>query len=160
MRDRRLLLAITMAVAAVTTLSLSACVPAEAPDLGAAQREANDFLEDAVDQDGVLATTSGTIEPKSEDAPDEKGITVSFSETVDLDGVDVACFGGGEAVVTVQVVSTSVGSSLAVTIPCDGEPREAPLPDNTREVTEVSVNGWLERGSVSVLSAVLRGTAP
>lgn len=158
MRDRRLLLAITVAVAAVATLGLSACVPAETPDLGSAQREANDFLEDAVDQAGVLATTSGTIQPKAEDAPDEKGITVTFSQTVDLEGVDVVCFGGGEAVVTVQVVSTSLGSSLAVPIPCDGEPRTAPLPDNTRGVTEVSVNGWLERGSVSVVSAVLRGT--
>ncbi|UTT62884.1 hypothetical protein [Microcella humidisoli] len=154
------MLAITLAVAAVTPLGLSACVPAETPDLGAARQEANDFLEDAVDQPGVLATTSGTVGPKAEDAPDEKGITVTFAETVDLDGVDVICFGGGEAVATVQVVSTSGGSSLSIPIPCDGETHEAPLPDGTRGVTEVSVNGWLDRGSVSVLLAVLRGTAP
>ncbi len=161
MRDRRLLLAITMAVATVTTLSLSACVPAEAPDVGAAQREANDFLEDAVDQDGVLATTSGTIGPRAENAPGDQGTTVDFSEAVDLDGVDVVCFGGGKAQLTVTVLSAPGGTdSVTMPLTCDGQRSEATLPQRLRGVTQVSVNGWLEQGELSVLAAVFRGTAP
>jgi hypothetical protein len=142
----------------VATLSLTACAQAQAPDLDAARQEANDLLDAAADQEGVLATTSGLIGRKAEDALDEKGITVTFAETVNLDGVDVVCFGGGEAVVTVQVVSTSGGSSVSMPVPCDGETRDADLSDPTRGITEVSVNGWLEQGEGSILAAVIRGT--
>jgi hypothetical protein len=158
MRNRRSLLAIVTAATMFATLALTACAQTPAPDLDASRQAANDLLDAAADQEGVLATTSGVVEPKAEDAPDEKGITVTFSETVNLAGVDVVCFGGGEAVATVQVVSTSGGSSLSTPVPCDGETRDVDLPDPTRGVTEVSVNGWLEQGEVSILAAILRGT--
>jgi hypothetical protein len=158
MRNPRQLLAIRVMAAMVATLALTACVQAPAPDLDAARQEADDLLDAAADQQGVLATTSGVIGQKPENEPEEKGITVTFSETVNLDGVDVVCFGGGEAVATVQVMGTSGSSSISTPVPCDGETRDVDLPDPTRGVTEVSVNGWLEQGEVGILAAVLRGT--
>jgi hypothetical protein len=159
MRNRRRFLAITSAVSVSALLSLTACAPAEEPDLRLAEQQADDFVDAAMEENGALSVTSGKIAPRQGDGLQESGITVGFPEPVIVEGVDVACFGGGEAQLAVTVVSASSGSSTVTTpVPCDGETREANLLGPSRGVSEVTIDSWLESGAVSILATVIRGT--
>lgn len=157
---RRSLLAISVALSAALTIGLAACT-LEDPDLQAAQRGASTFITAASQDDGVLGSTSALIGPRLDDRVDGSGITLTFDQSATLDSIDVACFGGGDASVGVTVSSPSRGTNgVVVPIPCDGETREAPLPETRTDVTEVTINGGLDRGSAAVLATVLRGSTP
>ena len=160
MRSLRLLLAKSAAVAVTGLLSVTACTPATPPDLSAAQRQAQDFVDAAMTSEGALAVTSGVVGPRRGDELPESAITVSFPSPVIVDDVDVVCFGGGEARRSVMVVAAGTSTSVTGPVPCDGETRPVGLPEPTPGVSDITVSGWLERGDGAVLAAVVRGTLP
>lgn len=147
-------------VIVVGGLSLAACAPAEPPDLSAAQRQAQDFVDAAMTSDGALAVTSGIVGPRQGDETPESGITMSFPNPVTVDDVDVVCFGEGEARLTVLVEAAGRSNSVTVPVPCDGETRPVGLPEPMPGTSDVTVSSWLESGEGAVLATVVRGTRP
>lgn len=140
-------------------LFVTACTPSPPPDLSTAQRQAHDFVDAAMTSENALAVTSGVVGPLQGDGFVESGITVSFPDPVIVDDVEVVCYGGGEARLSVSVVAaTRVSNSVTVPVPCDGEPRQVGLAQRTRGVSDVTVSSWLERGEGGVLATVVHGT--
>jgi hypothetical protein len=72
--------------------------------------------------------------------------------------VEVACFGGGEALVSMAVRKDSTWSGgIGVTVTCDGEPVDAPLAEPQDGVNAILVNGTLEQGGGAVFAAIIKG---
>lgn len=152
MRRRRPLLVIVVAL----TAALAACAPAE-PDWQAAQSEADAFLSEALGGSGVLGTASGQMGQPTGDSSNGAGITLTFPETTRLDGAEVACFGGGEALISLQVRAGSEWTGASIPVTCDGRPILAPFSEPQDRVNAVTVDGRLERGGGAVFAAVVTG---
>lgn len=138
--------------------ALAACAPAE-PDWQAAQFDANEFLEASVQSDGVLGSVSGQVtRVPTEALMDEEGVTLTFPELARIERVEVACFGGGEAMVSMAVRTDSTWTGgIGVTVTCDGKPVDAPLAEPQVGVNAILVNGTLEKGTGAVFAAVVTG---
>ena len=90
---------------------------------------------------------------------DDEGVTLTFPEVARIERVEVACFGGGEALVSVAVRTDSTWTGgIGVTVTCDGEPVDAPLAEPQDSVNAVSVDGRLEQGGGAVFAAIIRGS--
>lgn len=151
MRRRRPLLVIVVALAA----SLTACAAGE-PDWDAAQNAADAFVESSSPADGALGAASGRMPPGVGRAPGE-GITLTFPESARIDGVELVCFGGGAAVMSVEAEHPAGSSGLEVEVRCDGESTRAGLPEPRDRITAVTVDGELSSGAGAVFAAVVTG---
>lgn len=140
-------------------LALSACVPAE-PDLQAAQEEANAFTSAFETDQDALATGSFSAGPSVPPLEDQPGLLFEFAETVRIDEIRVACFGGGTAVFgAVSRSSLTWVGTEGVTVTCDGEVRLVPLGAPLEDVNAIELNGRIESGGGAVIASVIMGAA-
>ncbi|MBF4994339.1 hypothetical protein ITX31_09465 [Arthrobacter gandavensis] len=89
--------------------------------------------------------------------PDE-GITLDYPSDTGIEGISVACFGGGEASFSATVRAGSSWTSLDImTLDCDGEPRTAPLDDPLERINAIRLNGRIQDGPGAVIAAAVTG---
>ena len=91
---------------------------------------------------------------------DDEGITLDYPSEARIEGISVACFGGGEASfgTTVRAGSSWTGLDF-MTLACDGEPRTAPLDEPLERINAIRLNGHIQDGSGAVIAAAVTGTA-
>lgn len=156
MRRRRYLLVLPV----VLSTALASCSSPPEPALQAAQAQADAFVESEAASANFLG--AGSFLALQHDAvplPDE-GITLDYESDARIEGVNVACFGGGEASFGASVRTGSSWTGLDVmTLACDGEPRTAPLNEPLERVNALRLNGQIQDGAGAVIAAAIMGTA-
>lgn len=156
MRRRRYLLVLPI----VLSTGLASCSSPPDSEWEAAQAEADTFLEAASTSENFLG--GGTLRALEHDAVrmDDEGITLDYPSEARIDGISVACFGGGEASFGSTVRAGSAWTGLDfMTLACDGEPRTAPLNEPLERVNALRLNGQIQDGAGAVIAAAITGTA-
>lgn len=156
MRRRRYLLVLPI----VLSTGLASCSSPAEPDWNATQAQADAFHEAARTSGNFLG--GGTLRAMQHDAVlmDDEGITLDYPSEARIEGISVACFGGGEASfgVTVRAESSWTGMDF-MTLACDGEPRTVPLDEPFERINAVRFNGQIQDGAGAVIAAALTGVS-
>lgn len=144
-----------LAIALTLAVALAGCAPGE-PDWDAAQEAADAFVESSSPADGALGAASGRMSPGVDRAPGE-GITLTFPDSARIDDIELVCFGGGEAMMSVEAEHPAGSTGIEVEVRCDGDSTRAELPEPRDRITAVTVDGELSSGTGAVFAAVVTG---
>ena len=156
MRRRRYLLVIP----ATLSIGLASCTPPAEPDWNAAQVEADDFIETARTSGDFLGAGTLRATQDGEVPLDGEGITLDYPSEVRIEGISVACFGGGEASFGAMVRAESSWSAIdPVALTCDGEPRTVSLDAPFEHINAIRLNGRGEDNTGVLIAAAVSGIA-
>lgn len=141
----------------VLVFATSACAPAEL-DWQDAQEQANEFTSSFETNPDALAEGSFSAGPSEPPLDEGSALGFEFADSVRIDEIRVACFGGGTAVfgAVSRSVSTWVGTE-GVTVTCDGEVRLVPLEGPLDNVNAIELNGSIQSGGGAVIASAILG---
>ncbi|MCC3282886.1 hypothetical protein [Arthrobacter caoxuetaonis] len=153
MHRRRYLLVIP----ATLSIGLASCTSPAEPDWDTAQAQADAFIETAATSESSLG--AGTWRAtQSEEVPFD-GVTLSYPAEARIEGISVACFGGGEASFGAMVRAESSWSGIdPFTLTCDSQPRTVPLAAPLEQINAIRLSGGVEDSAGAVIAAAVTGT--